>query len=86
MSRILVLFLAVLSACGKDPPVAPVSLARPASWVLKECDPLPDIPKNDGDPSVRRDYHKVERPAYVECAAKHRELVRYVDTVAPQTK
>lgn len=79
-----VLIAVVLSGCTKEPPVAPVSLSRPAAWIMAECDPLPEIPKNDGDPEVRRRYHKVERPAFVECAAKHRELVKYVDAIAPK--
>jgi hypothetical protein len=54
--------------------------------VLKECEAMPNIPQGDGNPTIRRDYYKIERPMYVECAAKHSELVRYVDAVAPTKK
>lgn len=73
-----------LCACTGNPPVPPTNLARPAAWVMQACEELPEIPANDGDPEVRRKYHSTERPAYVACAAKHRELVRYVDAVAPK--
>ena len=76
--------LILLAGCSGNPPPAPEGLRRPAAWVMKNCDPLPPIPVNDGDPIVRRKYHQVERPMYVECAAKVEELIKYVEAVAPQ--
>jgi len=76
--------LSLAGCASAPPPVAPVGLTRPAAWALAPCDPLPEIPKRDGDPEVRRAYYAAERPAYVECAAKHAALVRYVDVVAPR--
>ncbi len=85
--RIVFVVALTLAGCASNPPPpAPEGLKRPVAWAMQRCRPLPDIPESDGDPTVRRNYHKVERAEYVLCAAKVDELVRYVETVAPAKK
>jgi len=87
MRRIfLVVAAVVVGGCETAKPVAPTGIARPTAWAMKACDELPQIPALDGDPAKRVEYHKVERPAYVACAEKHRVLARFVETVAPEKK
>lgn len=82
--RVMLIVAAMLAGCAKDPPPAPQGLARPVSWAMVRCPPMPEVPKNDGDPEVRKEAEKNVRLLYVECAAKVDVHIAYVEAVAPK--
>lgn len=86
MKSLVVAIALLVAGCAGDPPPAPDGLSRPVAWAMKKCQPLPDVPANDGDPAVRAPVDKAVRLMYVECAAKVDVHIRYVETVAPAKK
>jgi len=67
---------AYIGGCSEKP-VAPSPSLRPApAWAVAPCEDLPDIPELQGDPAVRRPYDAHVRSLYVECAGKHRHMVK----------
>lgn len=62
------------------PPPSP-QLADVDARLRIPCSALPDIPKDNGDPRVRKGYDAETRGMYVLCAARNKSLLAYIDTV-----
>jgi hypothetical protein len=62
------------------PPPSP-QLADVEARLRVACPDLPDIPKGNGDPRIRKDYDAETRALYAGCAAKNKGLLAYIDTV-----
>ena len=58
-------------------------IAKPAGWMLADCEDLPDIPaaKDEAKAEVRRSYYKTSRIMYAQCKARHGGLKAFATTV-----
>jgi hypothetical protein len=76
----------LLAGCGPEKAVSPdtLKLKRPAAEVMDDCPDLPDVPKNDGNPKIRTKHYAEVRTMYADCRGEKRQLVQWIDKVAPK--
>lgn len=76
---------AIMVAAALGGCMAPVTgLKGPDARLMRAVAPLPDIPKDEAKPEVRRRYYATSRRMYGQCSDQVGGLQAYARTVAPQ--
>lgn len=75
------LTLALFQCAPQSAPPPSPQLADVDARLRIPCGRLPDIPKDNGDPRVRKSYDAETRGMYVLCAERNEGLRSYIDAV-----